>query len=249
SYLPRVRLQPSHAANQLQMFSLFFKSWLYRPPLVRYTSHYPYQYTPNQLGFLIQCLDRTSHLPGPVLEVGCFRGATTVWLNRHMDEKGYKNSYIALDTFSGFTSHDLRHEIDHRGKPEELKKSFSHNHQSWFNEVMRENNCSRVQSVRTDASTFDYPEDISFALIDMDLYLPVQNVLSLIYERLSYEGIIIVDDCQSHPMFDGALQAYQEFVTERGLKSDISHGKLGVIEKPCGFCSLLDEHPQQVYPQ
>jgi hypothetical protein len=49
---------------------------------------------------------------------------------------------------------------------------------------------------------------------------------------MSSGGIIIVDDCQPDQMWDGALQAYQEFARERNLPMEIVAEKLGVVRLP-----------------
>jgi hypothetical protein len=49
---------------------------------------------------------------------------------------------------------------------------------------------------------------------------------------MSSGGIIIVDDCQPDQMWDGALQAYEEFARERNLPMEIALEKLGVVRLP-----------------
>ena len=68
------------------------------------------------------------------------------------------------------------------------------------------------------------------ALLDVDLYRPILAVLDALYDRLPPGAIIVVDDCEPGS-FDGALQAFDEFVAARGLPRRIERGKLGVIEK------------------
>jgi O-methyltransferase len=89
-----------------------------------------------------------------------------------------------------------------------------------------------VTLVKADASTYDYSrhDQISFALIDVDLYLPVRKALDAIWPRMADGGIIVIDDCAPENIYDGALQAYREFVAERGLPDRVVHTKLGVIE-------------------
>jgi hypothetical protein len=45
-------------------------------------------------------------------------------------------------------------------------------------------------------------------------------------------SIIIVDDCEGPGLWDGALQAYEEFTHHFNLPFRIEHRKLGVIEVP-----------------
>lgn len=42
-------------------------------------------------------------------------------------------------------------------------------------------------------------------------------------------GIVVVDDCEQGRLWDGALQAYEEFVGERGIAGEVVAGKLGVL--------------------
>lgn len=66
----------------------------------------------------------------------------------------------------------------------------------------------------------------------MDLYLPVRNSLEKLYPRMEEGSIIIVDDCEGPGLWDGALQAYEEFTHHFNLPFRIEHRKLGVIEVP-----------------
>jgi O-methyltransferase len=204
-------------------------------PLGRYLGHrYSYMFTPAQLCFLVECIDKTAALPGPILEIGCAAGVTTVWLNKHMDDARIEKSYIALDTFKGFLARDIEYEVSMRGKgtrQADLKRVFASNKRRWVEKTLQRNSVTRVTLIEADASTFDYSaySDISFALIDVDLYLPVKNSLAKLYPRMAAGGMIVVDDCSGPGIWDGALQAYLEFMESKGLSRRIMHGKLGVI--------------------
>jgi O-methyltransferase len=199
---------------------------------------YPYNFTPRQLCFLMGCIDATAALAGPVVEVGCFRGNTTVWLNKHMDDVGIEKQYFAIDTFTGFLEADIRHEVGCRRKSEQaqiIKDAFVSNKKSWVETTLSVNAVKRVTLVQADASALDYTRysDISLAIIDVDLYLPVKNSLARIYGRMAKGGIIVVDDCAAKDvLWDGALQAYSEFVEGRGIAPEIIHEKLGLIRVP-----------------
>ena len=51
---------------------------------------------------------------------------------------------------------------------------------------------------------------------------------------LSPGGMIVVDDCVPNNMFDGALQAYTEFLAEIGVTPCFKLDKLGILQKPAG---------------
>jgi O-methyltransferase len=218
------------------LVSRYLKHAVYLSPLARFVApRYIYNFRPAQLCFLLDCVDRTRHLPGPMLEVGCFSGATTVWLNVHMRASGIRKPYFALDTFEGFVGTDVDYELSARGKRADattFRDAFAANDIRWVRRTLDLNGLPDVKLVKADASTYDYGrhEAISFALIDVDLYLPVKKALDAIWDRMAPGGIIVVDDCAAENVYDGALQAYREFIAERGLPERIVHTKLGVIE-------------------
>ncbi|MEP6763163.1 MAG: TylF/MycF/NovP-related O-methyltransferase [Gemmatimonadaceae bacterium] len=210
------------------------KDVAFRTPLVRWVSHrYQYNFSPAQLGFLCGCVDQTRNVNGPIFEVGCFAGVSTVFINKHMSAEGIEKGYFAFDTFGGFTAEDVAFETDNRGKSRSQLGGFSDNRQEWFDATMAVNGVSRVRSVRADVNNFDFTKlgAPSFCLIDVDLYRPVKSVLDALYDRMPSQSVIVVDDCAEESAFDGALQAYREFLTSHSLPERIVHKKLGVIEK------------------
>ena len=211
-----------------------FKDVAFRTPLVRWVSHrYQYNFSPAQLGFLCSCIDATQGVSGPIFEVGCFAGVSTVFINKHMSAEGIEKPYFAFDTFGGFTADDVAYETDKRGKNRAQLGGFSDNRQEWFDSTMQVNGVSRVRSIRADVNAFDFTTlpAPSFCLIDVDLYRPVKSVLDALYDRMPVGSIIVVDDCAEGSAFDGALQAYREFAAAHALPERIVHRKLGVIEK------------------
>jgi O-methyltransferase len=213
----------------------FLSRVLYHTPLFGLVAaRYPYFLTPAQLGYLCDCLDETLNLPGCIVEIGCARGFTTIFLNRHLRARGIQKKYYALDTFSGFTQRDVKHEVEARSKGSSLSTHFTVNDQRWFDRSMKLAGCSNVQSIKCDAVEFDYSSlgPIALALCDVDLYLPTKSALKGTYEHLLPGGIIVCDDCVPSGLYDGALLAYQEMVAEKGSAARIIHNKLGVIAKP-----------------
>ena len=210
-----------------------FKTISFYTPLRRYVFYrYPYNFTPTQLIFLCNCLDKTKELQESILEIGCDTGNTTVFLNKHMDFSGIEKSYICIDTFSGFTNNDINYEVNHRGKDKNKLGGFRVNNKKWFDETIRSNEISRVKSFQADVNHFDFKEieRISFCLIDVDLYIPVKIALENVYPLIVKGGIIVVDDCKPNQLFDGAYRAYMEFIEAHQLPEKIILEKLGIIE-------------------
>jgi predicted O-methyltransferase YrrM len=85
-----------------------------------------------------------------------------------------------------------------------------------------------------DASEFDFSKlgPISMCLLDVDLYVPTKKSLSVLYEALHPDGILIVDDCDPDcQLWDGAWQAYREFMDQLNQPIHIVLDKLGIIQR------------------
>ena len=151
-----------------------------------------------------------------------------------MDAQNIPKDYYALDTFSGFVPEDVEFEVLERGKTANLLTAFQANKKEWFDGTMQHNDISRVRSIETDVNEYDLTTlgPLSFVLVDVDLYRPMKKSLPELYEALSPDGIIVVDDCSSADIrWDGSDQAYKEFMRKIGRSPQIIHGKLGIIRK------------------
>lgn len=203
----------------------------------RVLPRYVYNFDAVQLCFLCECLERTREVKGCVVEVGVAGGETTLFLNNYMDAAGIDKNYAAVDTFAGFVSNDIALEVTERGKRRadyDGIDGFRVNKKAWYDATMRMNGVTRVRSIQADVNDFDIKslDEISFCLLDVDLYRPVKKALGDVYETLSAGGMIVVDDCsRADARWDGALQAYQEFMGALGRPERIVHGKLGVVTK------------------
>ena len=209
------------------------KQLLLRTPLRElFTYRYRFMFSPSQLCLLCQQITNTADVPGSIIEVGCAFGATTVFLNRHIDTLGIDVDYYAVDTFSGFTANDISYEHA-RGRHYRYDTEFRGNSKPWFDRTMRRNGVRRVTSFRADATTFDYTPiaPFRFALVDVDLYHPVLAVLEKIYGLVSPGGVIVTDDCRQGGRWGGAYEAFGEFAKANGIDATITDDDLGLIAK------------------
>jgi hypothetical protein len=200
-------------------------------------ARYEQAFVPDQLWALCAAAGSVRELKGAYVEVGCARGAFTVYLNRHLIGFGPAPpdyDYICIDTFSGFTHEDITCERQ-RGAMFTFD-DFDFNSKRLFEETMRWNNLEDVvRVVRADASTYDYGQLplVAFALVDVDLYRPVSDALRGVWARLLPGGTVVVDDCDpENPKWNGAHAAYVDFCHEKGIEPDIRLGKLGFIARP-----------------
>lgn len=198
-------------------------------------NRYPYLHEPHQLKYLMDVVDETADIEGCCLEIGCSYGATTVLLNKYLRSKEIKKSYVALDTFSGFVDTDVQFEVKQRNKSPRMAATFTMNHPHWVEHSLRLAGIEGVTLYKADCSDFDYSElgPVAFCLLDVDLYRPVMLVLEKLYPIMPDGGIIVIDDCQPHDDWDGALEAYKEFTQRNRLPCLIEAGKYGIIKKKC----------------
>ena len=100
---------------------------------------------------------------------------------------------------------------------------------------MRLNGFENVTSIKGDIKSIDLAAQvpaIAFALLDVDLYQPTRAALAQVWPLLASGGLVVIDDCRTDHAFDGAHQAWSEFITSHGLVSKIVENKLAILRKP-----------------
>jgi O-methyltransferase len=191
--------------------------------------------SPGEISLLCNAINETRDLAGPVVEIGCAAGVTTVFLNKFMDDNSIAKPYWCLDTFGGFTKEDVQFETLKRGKERsKLAGGFSANDLAWFEKTMRMNGIERVRTLKADINAAELPAElkaVSVCFVDVDLYRPVRSALAKIYKRMAPGGIILVHDCVFGNIHDGAAEAYQQFTSEMNLVPEI-HCRIGLIRLP-----------------
>ncbi len=213
------------------------RTLLFFSPLRHFSLYkYRYAFTPQQLCALVQLTDEALRVPGDLAEIGCYRGYTTVFLNKHLDHVAPDRRYLVIDTFGGFTASSVEHEIKTRGKRSDDRafKKFTVNSLRTFVETLRLNRINRVTALASDIERAQLPADrrYSFLLLDVDLYAPSKHALELFWPLMTPGGVIVVDDCQTDHVYDGSRQALEEFCQTHGLQFELVAGKLGVLRKP-----------------
>ena len=184
----------------------------------------------------LDALYHSRSLPGPVVEVGCAAGGTTAFACRFLSGIGCRKQYYCIDTFSGFVAGQL--DTDHR-------LGLSHSHDKTFRNITarrlkgnlhRWGIRSNVHIIRADICSIDdslIPEEISVALLDVDLRDATYAALQKTFPKLAPGGIILVDDCVEGTSWVGANVGYLDFLESAGLTPRYHFG-LGVLEKVRG---------------
>ena len=194
---------------------------------------YDYNIEPAQLLELLTSIDNfaSKTQKSIIVEVGVARGMTTRFLSGHISLKNYNLDYFCIDTFSSFTDKDLNFEITKRGKISKELLGFSYNdYTKWKNNFKKFN---FIKPIQKDCSNFDFSTiaPINLCFLDVDLYLPTKNTLNKIWPHMAENSSIIVDDVADNNQWDGAYQAFMEFINENKLNYYLVGNKCGVIQK------------------
>ena len=156
---------------------------------------------------------------------------TTRFLAKHISLNNYNVDYFCIDTFASFIDKDINHEVEIRNKNKEDLLGFTYNDYSKWKKNFQE--YEFIKPIKCDCSTFDFSSivPINLCLLDVDLYLPTINTLNNIWNFMAEDSVIIVDDVKDNNEWDGAFQAFMEFVNGKKLNYYIVGTKCGVIKK------------------
>jgi O-methyltransferase len=201
--------------------------WRFMLPVMKFDK------TIAQLSFITNEL-QSIKTDGAVLEIGVGGGATSVIINKSMQEHSTKRRFYGIDTFYGFTKEDVDFERRFRGKVDDYL-GYRSNNKKWYEKTLLAHGIHDAVVLQADAKDLVYSEfaPVAFCLLDVDLYKPVEAVLPPLYDAPAPGGVIVVDDCDpADSLYDGAGQAYREFCDTYNITQEIAHEKLGVIRKP-----------------
>ncbi len=148
---------------------------------------------------------------GDYVELGCYKGETSVLLGKLLARLSPKKRLFAYDSFAGlpektredsssaganFQAGELL--VSKREVVDKIRRANLHNiivKKAWFDELGRS----------------DLPEKIAFAFLDGDLYSSIKTSLGLVAPLLNERGIIIVHD-YNNPELPGSARAVDEFL-------------------------------------
>ena len=155
-------------------------------------------------------------ISGDVVEFGCYRGDTSLLLERIL-EREFPGSAARLwiyDSFEGLPARSYEDasaagdgfkqgelSVTKREVIERFKKAGLH-----------------VPRVRKgffeNLATSDLPEEIAFAFLDGDLYQSIKTSLELVTPRMNPKGVILVHD-YNNPQLPGSARAVDEWMRQQ----------------------------------
>lgn len=157
---------------------------------------------------------------GDFVELGCYRGDTSLLLAELLVEKSVEKPVKKLwiyDSFEGLpekseedesevgkdfqqgelavTKREVKARFLRAGLPVPIIKK------AWFNELIK----------------VDLPEKIAFAFLDGDLYGSIRDSLRLVEGKMSNGGVIMVHD-YDNPALPGVVKAVDEWLRSKDVK-------------------------------
>jgi O-methyltransferase len=166
-----------------------FYPWLYPQPM-------PYL-KKERLYLYLDTLYATRNVPGAVVEIGCFHGATAAYAHGFLRGIECPRVYLCVDTFGGFPERQFAEDVK-LGTTPFRRLTFSANSKSLVRKLLNHWGCQSIELLQADVVHLDaeaLPEKIAVALIDVDLVEPTTAALLKIMPRMAPGGVILVDDC------------------------------------------------------
>ncbi|MDE2882491.1 MAG: class I SAM-dependent methyltransferase [Acidobacteriota bacterium] len=223
------------------------KALAYRTPVLRapLLPRYPYWVDPGTLAEMIRLIDEPRTREGAIVEVGVARGITSVFLLEHLRTTGDPRPLVMIDTFSGFTAEDIRHETAHRDRRRRDLANFSYGSACALRHSLKRLGYRNFRIIAGDCATVDWREigPIAALLCDVDLYQPTLATLEAAWPLLLPHGGIVVDDCVEPHWADGSLEALLRFIKAKGLPFQRVGGKAARLTKRGPRASLTARDP------
>lgn len=155
---------------------------------------------------------------GAIVEFGCYRGTTSLFIRRLLDIFHDSREFHVYDSFEGLpakTAADISPSGTQftEGELKVSKKDFLREfqkahltapiiHKGWFSELHQS----------------DVPSEISFAFLDGDFYESIRDSLKLVLPTMQPGGVIVVDD-YAREALPGAAKAVHELLPHTEIRT------------------------------
>ena len=163
---------------------------------------------------ICQALQRTRHIDGDFVEIGCYRGSSGSVALNYLGASGIARTCWFLDVFEGFDYDAARNSADAHWQGTHATEGMDVV-AARLQRYARPDAGLHVHVVRSNVITEELPKPIrriAVANIDVDMYEAVQAALVKVRRRLAPGGIMLVEDVSHTPGLVGALVALEEFM-------------------------------------
>lgn len=189
----------------------------------KYHSELEDQQDPIGIGALLQFILETENLKGDILELGTYKGGTTIILALFLKKINSTRRIYSCDTFSGLPYDDkFSRTKDAQGKFSDVK------YDDVLQKIRKFGVNDKIQLIkgRFEKTLQRYltQNEFSLVFVDCDLYDAVKYSLEFVYPRLNKGGIIAFDEYdiadRENPLW-GETKAVDEFCSHMGCKVKI----------------------------
>ena len=179
------------------------------------------QVSAKETAIILELLRETLPLDGDVVELGCYRGDTSVLLARELQQaekqtqktqNPQEKRLFLYDSFAGLPEKTA---ADRSAAGDQFRKGEL---TVTKREVIEKFKKRGLRVPRIKKAFFsdldpvaDLPEKISFAFLDGDLYQSIRDSLALVQDKMVKDSIIIVHD-YNNPELPGVARAVDEFI-------------------------------------
>lgn len=198
------------------------------------------QVTPAETAELLSLAEKCLHIPGDFVELGCYRGDTSVLLGELLQKSSDPKCLWLYDSFAGLPDKTVEDSsgaganfqagelfVTKRAVVDKLKKhglkianpanpSTIIVKKAWFDEL----------------TPADLPSKIAFAFLDGDLYSSIKTSLGLVAPRLASQGIMVVHD-YNNPELPGSARAVDEWLRAHADFTLNMYRSLAILRRVC----------------
>lgn len=189
------------------------------------------QFDRAELAVLLRCLKEVigRHVPGDVVELGCYKGETSVELARLLRQLAPDRQLWVYDSFAGLPPKTPADEspLGMQFQAGELPATKR--------EVVQRLRAAGFAEVRVKKAWFqeltsqDVPETICLAFLDGDFYESIDDSLRLVWDHLSPGALVVVDD-YANPALPGAARAVDAWLEKHPASFSVEQS-LGIIRR------------------
>ncbi len=209
------------------------------------------QVTPAETSEILQLAETCLSVSGDFVELGCYRGDTSVLLGKMLQNSTKNCEYLVenlcktlwiYDSFAGLPEKTTE---DSSGAGQNFQKGELLVTKREIVEKLRKHGLKitnhpdpTVSSIIIKKAWFDelqstdLPDRIAFAFLDGDLYSSIKTSLQLVIPRLADQGITIVHD-YNNPELPGSARAVDEFLRSHPEYHLTQKHTLAIIAHKC----------------
>lgn len=172
----------------------------------------PQQVSNVETEIILELLRSTADISGDVVELGCYRGDTSLLLERELERNPARKRLWIYDSFEGLPA---KSSFDSSVAGDNFKQGELFVTKREVVERFKKSGL-RVPRIRKNFFEnldpgIDLPSEISFAFLDGDLYQSIKTSFNLIWDKLSDGAVVVVHD-YNNPELPGVTRAVDEWL-------------------------------------